>query len=307
MADGGRRVELHRLDPDTCAIVESRTAKVDPYDAEDLAVGPDGSLWVGDIGDNEQRRGTVALIVVPPKGEPVLHRLTYPDGPHDAEALLVDARGVPTVVTKSVGVAGIYQPEGPLHGADPTPLVHVGDLALPRSTTLGGPIGGFGSRTVTGGAVSADGRVVALRTYTDAWLFAVPAEGGVAARCAAPRCRSRSRASPRARHWRSPRTARCSPAPRRVAGWPGRSGRFPRRRRSWPPRPRSRGRPSTDLPADPVPVWRTAAIGAGVLVVILAVLALAMARHAARRRTRLPSGGGAVADRHGIRGHAGRA
>ena len=57
MADGGRRVELHRLDPDTCAIVESRTAKVDPYDAEDLAVGPDGSLWVGDIGDNEQRRG----------------------------------------------------------------------------------------------------------------------------------------------------------------------------------------------------------------------------------------------------------
>ena len=81
--------------PRTCAVVESRTAKVDPYDAEDLAVGPDGSLWVGDTGDNEQRRSTVALIVVPARGEPELHRLTYPDGPHDAEALLVDARGVP--------------------------------------------------------------------------------------------------------------------------------------------------------------------------------------------------------------------
>ena len=55
MADGGRRVQLHRLDPDTCAVVESRTATVDPYDAEDLAAGPDGSLWVGDTGDNDQR------------------------------------------------------------------------------------------------------------------------------------------------------------------------------------------------------------------------------------------------------------
>ena len=44
------------------------------------------------------------------------------------------------------------------------------------------------------------------------------------------------------------------------------------------------GPASTDLPAGPVPVWRTAAIGAGVVVVILAVLAIAMARHAARRR-----------------------
>jgi len=150
MADGGRRVQLLRLDPDTCAVVESRTATVDPYDAEDLAVGPDGTLWVGDTGDNEQRRTTVALIVVPPRGEPALHRLTYPDGPHDAEALLVDARGVPTVITKSVGAAGIYQPEGPLRGQGPTPLVHVADITLPTSTTQGGPVGGFGTRTVTG-------------------------------------------------------------------------------------------------------------------------------------------------------------
>ena len=56
MADGGRRVELLRLDPDTCAVVERRTANVDPYDPEDLAGGPDGSLWVGDIGDNDRRR-----------------------------------------------------------------------------------------------------------------------------------------------------------------------------------------------------------------------------------------------------------
>jgi hypothetical protein len=283
MADGGRRVELHRLDPDTCAIVESRTAKVDPYDAEDLAVGPDGALWVADIGDNEQRRATVALIVVPPQGEPVLHRLTYPDGPHDAEALLVDGRGVPTIVTKSVGVAGIYQPEGPLVGAGPTPLVHVGDLALPRSTTVGGPIGGFGSRTVTGGAVSADGRVVALRTYTDAWLFAVPAQGGVAGALRGTPVQvplpdepqgealaftadgallsgSEARGGVAGQIRAVPAAAALVVAPTPVVG----------------PRP-------ADLPTD-VPVWRTAAIGAGVVVATLAVLALAMVRHAARRR-----------------------
>ena len=140
MADGGRRVQLHRLDPDTCAVVESRTAEVDPYDAEDLAAGPDGSLWVGDIGDNDQRRSTVAVIVVPPRGEPVLHRLTYPDGPHDAEALLVDARGVPTVVTKERRVRpGSTSPKGRSRGEGPTPLVHVADLALPTVHHAGRP------------------------------------------------------------------------------------------------------------------------------------------------------------------------
>ena len=284
MADGGRRVELHRLDPDTCAIVESRTAKVDPYDAEDLAVGPDGSLWVGDIGDNEQRRGTVALIVVPPKGEPVLHRLAYPDGPHDAEALLVDARGVPTVVTKGVGVAGIYQPEGPLHGADPTPLVHVGDLALPRSTTVGGPIGGFGSRTVTGGAVSADGRVVALRTYTDAWVFAVPAEGGVVGALRGTPVQVPLPGEPQGEALAFTADGALLSGSETRGGVAGQIRAVPAVAALVAAPTPVAGPASTDLPADPVPVWRTAAIGAGVLVVILAVLALAMARHAARRR-----------------------
>ena len=284
MADGGRRVELHRLDPDTCAIVESRTAKVDPYDAEDLAVGPDGSLWVGDIGDNEQRRGTVALIVVPPKGEPVLHRLTYPDGPHDAEALLVDARGVPTVVTKGVGVAGIYQPEGPLHGSDPTPLVHVGDLALPRSTTVGGPIGGFGSRTVTGGAVSADGRVVALRTYTDAWLFAVPAEGGVVGALRGTPVQVPLPGEPQGEALAFTADGALLSGSETRGGVAGQIRAVPAAAALVAAPTPVAGPASTDLPADPVPVWRTAAIGAGVVVVILAVLALAMARHAARRR-----------------------
>lgn len=177
ISDDGRRTEVYRLDLDDCAVLDTRTATIDPRDAEDLALGPDGALWVADIGDNDSERATVAVIVVPASGQAQLHRLAYPDGPHNAEALLVDDQGAPVIVTKDVGgPAGIYRTDGPPRGEGPTPLVRVGELRLPRSDTVGGPLGGLGSRVVTGAAVSADRRVVAVRTYTDAWLY--PATGG---------------------------------------------------------------------------------------------------------------------------------
>jgi hypothetical protein len=186
MADGGRRVQIHRLDAATCAITGTRTNDIDPSDPEDLARGPGGSLWVGDTGDNDLRRSSVAVIVLSPRGEAQLHRLTYPDGAHDAEALLVDTAGRPVVVTKDAGPAGVYRSEVPPDGPGPTPLVRVGTVSLPASDTAGGPIGGLGSRVVTGAAASADGRVVALRTYTDAWLYRVPDGDIVAALAGTP-------------------------------------------------------------------------------------------------------------------------
>jgi hypothetical protein len=177
MSDGGRSVQVHRIDRSNCNVIDTRTADVDPYDAEDLAVGPDGGLWVADLGDNDRRRDTVAVVVLPERGDARLHRLTYPDGPHDAEALLVDAHGRPLVITKEVGrPAGLYRTADPPEGDGPTQLLLVGELALPASDTLGGPVGGIGTRLVTGAALSADGTVAAVRTYTDAWLF--PVSGG---------------------------------------------------------------------------------------------------------------------------------
>jgi hypothetical protein len=176
VSDGGRRVGVHRLD-DSCEIVDTRTADIDPYDAEDLALGPDGELWVADTGDNDRSRDTVAVIVLPERGEPRLHRLVYPDGPHDAEALLVDGAGVPFVITKEIGgAAGVYRTAEPPRGEGPTPLDRVAEVVLPVSDVEGGPIGGFGSRAVTGAGTSPDGQVVALRSYTDAWLY--PVSGG---------------------------------------------------------------------------------------------------------------------------------
>ena len=81
VGDGRRRPpgQLHRLDPATCAVTDTRTADIDPSDPEDLARGPDGTFWVGDTATTARPR-TVAVIVLPAAGEPRLHRLTYPDG-----------------------------------------------------------------------------------------------------------------------------------------------------------------------------------------------------------------------------------
>ncbi len=118
------------------------------------------------------------MIVLPPSGPARLHRLTYPDGPHDAEALVVADDGVPLVITKTTGAAGIYRPSRPLAtGEEPTPLARVGEIVLPESGTPGGPLGSAGSRIITGAALSpagATGRAVAVRSYTDAWLFRLP-------------------------------------------------------------------------------------------------------------------------------------
>lgn len=172
--DGGRRIQVFVLGRD-CAVQRVINDPADPYDVEDLARSADGTLWLADTGDNRKTRDTVALHAVPPSGRSVLYRLTYPDGPHDTEALLLDRSGTPHLVTKSLlGTAEVYRPSRPLATPGPTPLAKVGTVRITATDTPGGPVGGLGSTLVTGGATSADGTVVALRTYTDAYLFPAP-------------------------------------------------------------------------------------------------------------------------------------
>jgi hypothetical protein len=79
-------------------------------------------------------------------------------------------------VTKEFGAARVYRPVGALAEPGPTPLEQVTTVRIDSTDTPGGPVGRAGSVLITGAAVSADGEVVALRTYTDAYLF--PAPGG---------------------------------------------------------------------------------------------------------------------------------
>jgi hypothetical protein len=171
MNDGGDRAEVYVLDP-ACAVGDVRSADVDPYDPEDLALATDGTIWLADIGDNNQTRATVALIGLRPDGSRTLTRLTYPDGPHDAEALLLAPDGTPYLVTKEVlGASSVYRPDAPLGDGATVPMSRVLELGFTLTGTPGGPVGRAGQLLVTGGAVSADGQRIALRTYTDAYVW----------------------------------------------------------------------------------------------------------------------------------------
>lgn len=173
--DGGDSVEIFVLNRD-CSVQRTISAPLDPFDVEDVALAGDGDIWLGDTGDNNRERDTIAMIKVSPAGETTLYRLRYPDGPRDAEALLLDSGGVPYVITKSVsGVAGVFRPAGEPESPGPTPLEQVGTVRLASTNTRGGPVSGFvGSAVVTGGSVSRSGNVVALRTYTEAYLYRAP-------------------------------------------------------------------------------------------------------------------------------------
>lgn len=132
-------------------------------DWEDLATGPAPSgqgavLYLGDIGDNGGVRPYIDIYRVP-EPEPGTAatapaerlRLRYPDGARDTETLLVDPRrGTIVIVTKELIGARAYSVPG---SAFP------GEATLRRGPEVDVAL-------ATGGDVSADGRVIAVRGYT---------------------------------------------------------------------------------------------------------------------------------------------
>ncbi|MGC0363687.1 hypothetical protein ABH922_001671 [Rhodococcus sp. 27YEA15] len=159
-----------------CHVHRRIPVPIDPYDVEDLA-SLDGALVLSDTGDNLRTRTTVALVTMDPDtGEGDLHRLTYPDGPHDAESLLLGPDGRPFIVTKELfGASAVYTPAnnettGELARPGPTALKRVGTVTAGSEKASSGTVG---SVLFTGGAVSAGGEVLALRTYTDVYLYRI--------------------------------------------------------------------------------------------------------------------------------------
>ena len=166
-------------------------------DWEDLAVARDArgvpSVWLADIGDNDAARQEVRIYRVNEPvvdrarpglqlatTEPSVWRLRYPDGPADAEALAVAPGGAGYVVTKSFfGESAVYAVPAT---ADPTrvqTLRQVAEIRFSMTGTPGGP-SAIGQLTATGAAMSADGHVLAVRTYSDAYLWPV-SRGDIAA------------------------------------------------------------------------------------------------------------------------------
>lgn len=144
--------------------VQVSGARVEDWEA--IAVGPCGSgscIYVADIGDNEAGRNRITIYRVPePQSatgsaavEDVFHA-TYPDGPHDAEALLITGDGRLHIVTKGeTGPLAIYRFPAQLKSGASMRLERVG---APASGKLAA------ASRITDGAVSPDGQWIVLRT-----------------------------------------------------------------------------------------------------------------------------------------------
>jgi hypothetical protein len=147
-------------------------ARVEDWEAIGSGPCPSGTcLYVGDIGDNSAKRRTITIYRVSEPAKPggsvnaeALHA-SYPDGPHDAEALLVAPDGSLFIVTKGeTGPITVYRFPNVLTNS-PMRLERVGKTIAEKA----GP-----AERVTDGAVSADGRLVVLRTRNSLAFYRGP-------------------------------------------------------------------------------------------------------------------------------------
>ncbi|HEY7009606.1 MAG TPA: hypothetical protein VH395_11740, partial [Jatrophihabitantaceae bacterium] len=193
--DSGDSARIFALDASTGAVRAAYTVPdAENHDWEDLAVAPDAagraSIWIADTGDNDASRSEVQLYRVPePRvggtGErsaatkrPAVWRLRYPSGPANAESLAVTPTGRAYVITKSPdGHSAVFVvPPRP----DPNRVQTMRQVGTIRFRSHGGLVPASLQVLATGAAMSRDGRLLAVRTYTDAYVWRVP-NGDVAA------------------------------------------------------------------------------------------------------------------------------
>jgi hypothetical protein len=164
--DSGEPV-LFALDANGSVTGRVRLSGARVEDWEAIAVGPCGTgscIHVADIGDNDAERSRITIYRLPePEGvsgaatvSDVFHA-TYPDGAHDAEALLVGGDGRLFIVTKGeTGPVAIYRFPAQLQSGASVQLERVG--AAPSKSSA--------EWRITDGAVSPDGQWVVLRTQS---------------------------------------------------------------------------------------------------------------------------------------------
>ena len=161
-----------RTTGETAAVLEWRDAVVD---LEDVASGPGPTpeqdyLYIGDIGDNESHRPQVRVYrtiepTIKPTGRPQYvstvmedFRFTYPDGPVDAEALLVDPlSGDIIIVTKEKKLARVFR--APSASLKPKQTVELEEVVT------------LGVTNISGGDISRDGKWILLRSEKEGWLW----------------------------------------------------------------------------------------------------------------------------------------
>jgi hypothetical protein len=182
-------------------------------DWEAAALGPcaagSGSpscLYIGDVGDNEARKPRVTIYRVPeptalPPGPAVqsspssLARASrldvrYTDHPHDVEALYVSQDGAVFLITKRRLLDRQRRPRPALvFRIPPSAWDSSGVTTAVLVDSLPIVPGELPGRQVTDAALSPDGRLLAVRTYAEVYIFAVdsatgrPITGGTPSAC----------------------------------------------------------------------------------------------------------------------------
>ena len=161
--DSGDSGRVFVLDARTCRTVGVTSWSDDVEDVEALAPIGDEVL-VGDIGDNLAARDSVRLLRVPagPRDRavtPTTYEIGYPDGPRDAEALLVDPVAHRVLIASKGLMSGVlYRAPEQLSGSEPNRMQAVADVP----------------GLVTDGAFLPDGRHLVLRTYSRAIFYSYP-------------------------------------------------------------------------------------------------------------------------------------
>lgn len=176
--DSGDQPRLYCLNNQAKLIATYTVTGARARDWEDIAMGPgplasNDYIYIGDIGDNRARRDHVVVYRVPEPNftatnTPIsgqtapaqAQALTYPDGPHDAETLLVDPlSGDIYLISKRQWHARIYRAAAVPWSQTPKKMEFCGKCSM-----------GF----ITGGDISPDGRWIVLRNPTQAWLWPHP-------------------------------------------------------------------------------------------------------------------------------------
>ena len=192
--DSGGAVALYAADTDGSYRGSFSVIGAQNRDWEDLDIGPCGEddescscLYIGDIGDNEatQDQQVIYRVAEPdvPDGsaggqiteiEEIWFR--YPDGAHDAEALVVHPFTGETLVVTKAGEDGVTEvfafPDAPLAAAPSGAPITLEAVASFDLRTYG-----TNDEKVTAASVSARGTRLLLRTDDDLLLFEVP-DGG---------------------------------------------------------------------------------------------------------------------------------
>jgi hypothetical protein len=171
---------------DTAGTVRAavRVAGARNVDWEAMAAAPCGDdecLYVGDVGDNGGRRPSVTIYrvvepLVGPAAEGVADGWSVPvrdslvlrleGGPRDVESLAVTRAGDVVLVARGwFGRPGVYQAGSGAWAA--------GRATARRTGTLPVATGMLAHRLLTDAALSPDGRLLAVRSYREVFLFRV--------------------------------------------------------------------------------------------------------------------------------------